>query len=73
MYNLLIFHSPFDDTSDLMKTTGILRVVADPTGIKNISSDQVSEGEYYTIDGVKVENPTKKGLYIKNGKKMIIK
>ena len=61
------------DTSDLMKTTGILRVVADPAGIKNISSDQVSEGEYYTIDGVKVENPTKKGLYIKNGKKMIIK
>ena len=28
---------------------------------------------YYTLDGVKVMNPTKKGIYIKNGKKIIIK
>ena len=28
---------------------------------------------HYTLDGVKVLNPTKKGIYIKNGKKIIIK
>ena len=28
---------------------------------------------YYTLDGVKVQIPTKKGIYIKNGKKIIIK
>ena len=31
------------------------------------------DGCYYTLDGVKVQNPTKKGIYIKNGKKIIIK
>ena len=30
------------------------------------------DGDYYTLQGVKVENPTK-GIYIKNGKKVIIK
>lgn len=30
------------------------------------------DGAYYTLQGVKVENPTK-GIYIKNGKKVIIK
>ena len=28
---------------------------------------------YYTLDGVRIENPTKKGIYIKNGKKVVIK
>ena len=28
---------------------------------------------YYTLDGVKVQNAIKKGIYIKNGKKIIIK
>lgn len=31
------------------------------------------DGAYYTLSGVKVENPTAKGIYIKNGKKYIIK
>lgn len=31
------------------------------------------DGCYYTLDGVKVQNPTKKGIYIKNGKKVVIK
>ena len=61
------------DTSDLLKTEGILRVTNVPTGIRAIHADGDNAGYYYTLDGVRIENPTKKGIYIKNGKKIIIK
>ena len=61
------------DTSDLMKTTGILRVTDVSTGIKGVSANSTEGGKYYTIDGRGVENPVKKGIYIRNGKKVIIK
>ena len=32
-----------------------------------------NDGFYYTLGGLKVQNPTKKGIYIKNGKKVVIK
>lgn len=60
------------DTSDLLKPTGILRVTDTPTGIKNVNMDNRNEG-YYTLDGIRINAPTKKGIYIKNGKKVIIK
>jgi hypothetical protein len=31
----------------------------------------MEDGAYYTLNGVKVENPSK-GIYIKNGKKVIL-
>ena len=34
---------------------------------------EVVNNEYYTLQGVNVSNPTKSGIYIKNGKKVIIK
>ena len=37
-----------------------------------IPANLISDGEYYTLQGVKVNNPTK-GVYIRNGKKVIIK
>jgi alpha-amylase len=61
------------DTSDLMKTTGILRVTDVSTGIKGVSANSTEGGKYYTIDGRGVENPVEKGIYIRNGKKVIIK
>ena len=43
------------------------------TGINEVdAADGAADGAYYTLQGVKVENPTK-GLYIHNGKKVIIK
>lgn len=60
------------DTTDLLKTTGTLRVKA-ATGIQNISANKSNNGKTYTLDGKVVENPTKKGIYIKNGKKVVIK
>lgn len=31
------------------------------------------DGQYYNLKGQKVDNPTEKGVYIKNGKKVVIK
>ena len=61
------------DTTDLLKPTGILRVTDTPTGITDVHMDRRDNGYYYTLDGVRIENPTKKGIYIKNGKKVLIK
>ena len=60
------------DTTDFLTTTGTLRVVAS-TGIKGVKADTMNDGKTYTLGGTAVENPTKKGLYIRNGKKIIIK
>ena len=45
------------------------------TGISSIAADkmQKSEGAWYTINGQRVAQPTQKGLYIHNGKKVVIK
>ena len=37
-----------------------------------IPADDITGGDYYTLQGVKVTNPTK-GVYIRNGKKVILK
>lgn len=31
------------------------------------------DGSYYNLNGMKIENPTKKGVYIQNGKKVVVK
>ena len=43
-----------------------------PTGISVVSSQKEAKGEFYNINGQRVSQPTK-GLYIVNGKKVIIK
>ena len=43
-----------------------------PLGISNIEADD-SNAPYYTLDGKRVDNPTQKGIYIRNGKKVMIK
>ncbi|MCD8290431.1 MAG: hypothetical protein LUC91_02900 [Prevotella sp.] len=44
------------------------------TGIGSISMDSsVGNGKIYTIDGQLVKSPTKKGIYIVNGKKIVVK
>lgn len=42
------------------------------TAIKNIETEKTEDNAYYTLQGVKVVNPTK-GIYIHNGKKVVIK
>lgn len=45
------------------------------TGVEEVSAVVPQSGEeaYYTIDGVKLTHPTKAGLYIYKGKKIVIK
>lgn len=44
------------------------------TGIDKVENKKAGEENvYYTLSGVRVINPTEKGVYIKNGKKVIIR
>ena len=61
------------DTSDLLTKEGKLRVTDQPTGINAVEADQLNGGNFYTLDGMRIDKPTKKGIYIRNGKKIIIK
>jgi hypothetical protein len=60
------------DTTDLLKAEGKLRVTVQ-TGIGAVNLDE-AEGQWYDLSGHKLgTTPTEKGVYIKNGKKIIIK
>jgi hypothetical protein len=43
------------------------------TGIENIARPSAGDGYFYTLNGVRVDKPTKKGIYIYNGKKIVIR
>jgi hypothetical protein len=53
-------------------TRGIDGDDADTTGISEVKSDDADRGEWYNLQGQRVGNPGK-GLYIKNGKKVIVR
>ena len=62
------------DTSNLLKAEGVLSITnIPPTGINEVRTDGNSDGRTYTLSGMPVENPTKKGVYIRNGKKFVVK
>ena len=42
------------------------------TGIVNVNRETITNNQYYTLDGRRVENPTN-GIYIINGRKVVIK
>ena len=56
---------------------GFKEVVSKTTGIESLTSDPSPKGEgsgYYTLDGRRLQDkPTAKGLYIVNGRKVVIK
>ena len=43
------------------------------TGIRSITTTAVDSGEVYTLSGIRVKGQLNKGIYIVNGKKMVIK
>ena len=66
-----------EGTVEVTYPTGALNfygfeLTAVPTGINNLKQTNVLEGTIYNLNGQKVEK-TKKGLYIINGKKVVIK
>jgi hypothetical protein len=63
------------DTSELLKKEGVLKVTEKPTAIDNgqLIIDNY-DGAWFTLDGRRLQDkPTQKGLYIRNGKKVIVK
>ena len=65
------FFVPKDIVSSLTKNPDENPVPYPPTGIKNVMNEMNAEG-IYNLNGQKVMK-TQKGLYIKNGKKVVIK
>ena len=63
-------------TAQLPSGTGARQLIMvfddETTGIQQIQSDVKSNGDYYDLKGRRVSTPTR-GLYIVNGKKVIIK
>lgn len=47
-------------------------IIADPTGITSVNNDAAETDTIYNLNGQRIAAPAK-GLYIKNGKKVIIK
>ncbi len=49
-------------------------IMSGSTGIDNVYTDKKACGPWYTITGIKLGNkPTTKGIYIQNGKKVVIR
>lgn len=48
-------------------------IFAETTGINQVNSTAVQDGSIYTITGAKVNEATQKGVYIKDGKKVVVK
>jgi len=43
------------------------------TSIKNLGTAVLNEGQWYNLNGVRISQPTQKGIYILNGKKIVLK
>ena len=63
----------FDIPADCPGVT-VNATLADATGIESVSIQQssITTSHYYTLDGRRVEHPTK-GIYIHEGKKVVVK
>lgn len=73
--NLAYLQLKNPSNANAAKTVIYLDWFGDTTGIHGMTApSQVTSGKtYYTLDGRKVTSPTQKGIYIINGKKIIIK
>jgi hypothetical protein len=73
--NLAYLQLKNPSNANAAKTVIYLDWFGDTTGIHGMAApSQVTSGKtYYTLDGRKVTSPTQKGIYIINGKKIIIK
>lgn len=48
-------------------------VKSNDTAISSLKTQTATEGSYYNISGVRVAAPAKKGIYIHNGRKFVVK
>ena len=62
----------FSAKTGLYDARFILHFIDETTYIDDISSTSDDNGAFYSIDGIRVTTPIQKGVYIQNGKKVII-
>ena len=64
----------FRDFTDAMHSRSIIIVEDGATGIRLIDGAQADGGDWYDLSGRKLSGkPASKGVYIQNGKKVVIK
>jgi hypothetical protein len=56
-----------------LESDGIIRVKADPVGIDRINADSAAGEEIYDLSGRRLNKVGDKGVYIVNGKKIVVK
>ncbi len=87
-YIVYVTYNPFDTTVEAKEATAVMPLLPKlglnidqdanaqettvPTGIVNVNSD--ANGDWFSVDGKKLnERPKAKGLYIRNGQKVVVK
>jgi hypothetical protein len=53
--------------------TFVITYNSDPTAIDSIATDNAGDNVIYDLQGRRVTTPAKKGMYIVNGKKVVMK
>ena len=59
-------------TANVIQVRTIKVYLSVPTGIKEVEASDAKDDVYYTLTGVRVAHP-QKGIFIKNGKKVVLK
>ena len=55
-------------------TARALQIVFSATGVNEVKEiKEVNDGDFYDLNGRKVNQPKRKGVYIQNGRKVIVK
>ena len=62
-----------NDASELEAEVMCLFVNANTTAIDKIAVGKSGDDAWYNLNGQRIDRPTKKGLYVRNGKKVILK
>lgn len=68
-------HLSFDPSVKYADNPNVAKQEDDTAGITDINADNTAEGEdvIYTLQGIRIDRITTPGLYIKNGKKVIVR
>ena len=71
-FSKMVISDNDDDVIAIPLLGGMIGDDEETTGIRNAQFEEAEPDAYYTLQGQRVENP-RKGIYIKNGKKVVVK
>ena len=71
-FSKMVISDNDDDVIAIPLLGGMIGDDEETTGIRNAQFEEAEPDAYYTLQGQRVENP-RKGVYIKNGKKVVVK